>query len=112
VSPDPADINANDALLRRVRGELPDFIASILLIAPDGTNIGRSGDPRMPRSNASNRAYFQQVKAGQRSRSATSSAAFRTANGSLRSRVRSRIRTAACGRCSRSAPCLSTSRTR
>ena len=66
VSTNPADASANDALLRQARSELPDFIASILLFSPDGSNIGRSGDAGMARSNASNRAYFQQVLAGQR----------------------------------------------
>src|SRR5947209_4386307 len=66
VSTNPADTDANDALLRRARSELPDFIASILLFSSDGGNIGRSGDMEMPRTNAGNRAYFQHVLAGER----------------------------------------------
>ena len=42
VSTNPADVAANDALLRRVKAELPSYIANILLFAPDGTNIGTS----------------------------------------------------------------------
>ena len=60
-----ADTNANDALLRQVKEELPDYVSSILLFAPDGSNIGVSwtGDQRI---NAGGRAYFQEVLAGQR----------------------------------------------
>jgi diguanylate cyclase (GGDEF)-like protein/PAS domain S-box-containing protein len=66
VSTNAADAGANDALLRQARAELPEFIASILLFSPDGSNIGRSGDTALARSNATNRVYFQQVLAGQR----------------------------------------------
>jgi diguanylate cyclase (GGDEF)-like protein/PAS domain S-box-containing protein len=66
VSTNPVDAEANDTLLRRARDELPDYIAGILLFAADGTNIGRSGDATLPRANASNRAYFQQVMVGHR----------------------------------------------
>jgi PAS domain S-box-containing protein len=66
VSTNSADTSANDALLRQARSELPDFIASILLFSLDGSNNGRSGDLGTARTNASNRAYFQQVLAGQR----------------------------------------------
>src|SRR5262249_16896871 len=60
-----ADTNANDALLRQVKEELPDYVSNILLFAPDGSNIGVSwtGDERI---NAGVRAYFQEVLAGQR----------------------------------------------
>jgi hypothetical protein len=60
-----ADTNANDALLRQVKEELPDYVSNILLFAPDGSNIGVSwtGDERI---NAGGRAYFQEVLAGQR----------------------------------------------
>jgi diguanylate cyclase (GGDEF)-like protein/PAS domain S-box-containing protein len=60
-----ADTNANDALLRQVKEELPDYVSNILLFAPDGSNIGVSwtGDQRI---NAGGRAYFQEVLAGQR----------------------------------------------
>src|SRR5262249_23188606 len=60
-----ADTNANDALLRQVKEELPDYVSSILLFAPDGSNIGVSGTGDQ-RINAGGRAYFQEVLAGQR----------------------------------------------
>src|ERR1700731_1995245 len=39
VSTNPADTEANDALLRQIKTRLPDFVANILLYSPDGTNI-------------------------------------------------------------------------
>jgi len=66
VSTRLADTNANDALLRQVKQELPDYIANILLFAPDGSNIGSSWDADVKRFYAGDRAYFQQVVAGQR----------------------------------------------
>src|SRR5262245_11039093 len=45
VSWDPHDISANDALLRRIKSELPRHVANILLYSVDGTNIGTSADP-------------------------------------------------------------------
>jgi diguanylate cyclase (GGDEF)-like protein/PAS domain S-box-containing protein len=66
VSPRLADAGANDALLRQVKKELPDYISNILLFAPDGGNIGISweaGDGR--RLNVADRSYFQQAMAGQ-----------------------------------------------
>jgi diguanylate cyclase (GGDEF)-like protein/PAS domain S-box-containing protein len=65
VSTRLADANANDALLRQVKQELPDYIANILLFAPDGSNIGSSWDANVRRFYAGDRAYFQQVVAGQ-----------------------------------------------
>jgi diguanylate cyclase (GGDEF)-like protein/PAS domain S-box-containing protein len=65
VSTRLADTNANDALLRQVKQELPDYIANILLFAPDGSNIGSSWDADVRRFYAGDRAYFQQVVAGQ-----------------------------------------------
>jgi PAS domain S-box-containing protein len=65
VSPRLADANANDTLLRQVKQELPDYIANILLFAPDGNNIGSSWDADVRRFYAGDRAYFQQVVAGQ-----------------------------------------------
>ena len=64
VSTRLADTTANDALLRRVKKELPDYISDILLFAPDGTNIGVSW-PGDKRNNSADRAYFQQVLAGE-----------------------------------------------
>jgi C4-dicarboxylate-specific signal transduction histidine kinase len=66
VSPRLADTNANDALLRQIKKDLPDYIANILLFAPDGSNIGSSFDADVKRFYAGDRSYFQQVMAGQR----------------------------------------------
>jgi hypothetical protein len=60
-----ADADANNALLRQVKEELPDYISNILLFAPDGSNIGISWNSDR-RFYAGDRAYFQQVIAGQR----------------------------------------------
>ncbi len=64
VSTRLADSNSNDALLRQVKEGLPNYISNILLFAPGGSNIGVSwtGDQRV---NVSDRAYFQEVLAGQ-----------------------------------------------
>jgi diguanylate cyclase (GGDEF)-like protein/PAS domain S-box-containing protein len=66
VSTNPADALANDALLRRVKAELPDFISTILLFSLDGANIGASWAAGRGRVNASSRDHFRQVLAGQR----------------------------------------------
>ena len=66
VSTGLADAEANDALLRQVKDELPDYISNILLFAPDGSNIGTSFEATDKRFYAGDRAYFQQVIAGQR----------------------------------------------
>jgi hypothetical protein len=63
VSPRLADTAANDALLRQVKEELPDFIANILLFTPDGNNIGASWTGEK-RTFVSDRAFFQEVLAG------------------------------------------------
>jgi diguanylate cyclase (GGDEF)-like protein/PAS domain S-box-containing protein len=64
VSTNPADVAANDALLRRVKAELPSYIANILLFAPDGTNIGTSA--HTGRFFAGDRKYVREVLAGRR----------------------------------------------
>jgi hypothetical protein len=45
VSANPADVLTNDALLQKVKAELPGFVSNVLVFAPDGTNIGTSADP-------------------------------------------------------------------
>jgi diguanylate cyclase (GGDEF)-like protein/PAS domain S-box-containing protein len=65
VSANPADVLANDALLQKVKAELPGFVSNVLVFAPDGTNIGTSADPSHGRPSAAPRAYFKQVLAGQ-----------------------------------------------
>ena len=111
VSWDPQDTDANDRLLRRVKAELPPYVANLLLFALDGTNIGTSSDAG--RFSAGDRDYFQQILAGQHaSPSARSFARAPARNGSSPSRVRSSTTTASCARCSPSARGSSTSRTR
>src|SRR5215831_11623150 len=59
VSPDPADVAKNDALLRRIKAELPDFVGNIVLFSLDGSNIGTSST--LGRFNAGDRRYFRQA---------------------------------------------------
>jgi diguanylate cyclase (GGDEF)-like protein/PAS domain S-box-containing protein len=63
VSTNPADVAANDALLGRIKSELPDFVANVSVFTPSGINIGTSS--KAGRFYAADRAYFQQVLAGQ-----------------------------------------------
>jgi hypothetical protein len=49
VSTNPADAAANDAQLRSLKTELPDFIADITVATPDGENIGSASGQRLPR---------------------------------------------------------------
>jgi diguanylate cyclase (GGDEF)-like protein/PAS domain S-box-containing protein len=65
VSTNPADRTANDAILRKVKGELPGYLANILIFSLDGTNIGNS-NPGRTRPNARERSYFQRALAGDR----------------------------------------------
>ena len=65
VSTNPADTEANDALLRQIKTRLPDFVANILLYSPDGTNIGTSS-VGVGRPYARDRTFFQRILAGQR----------------------------------------------
>ncbi len=62
VSWDPKDMDANDGLLRRVKSELPPYVANLLLFSLDGTNIGTSSDAG--RFFAGDRDYLQQIIAG------------------------------------------------
>jgi diguanylate cyclase (GGDEF)-like protein/PAS domain S-box-containing protein len=63
VSWNPADRAANDAELRKIKAELPNYIANLLLFAPDGNNIGTSS--HAGRFSAADRRYFKQAMAGQ-----------------------------------------------
>ena len=66
VSPRSADASANDALLRHVQEDLPDYISGILLFAPDGSNIGVSWDAvDARRLNVAERSYFREAMAGE-----------------------------------------------
>jgi diguanylate cyclase (GGDEF)-like protein/PAS domain S-box-containing protein len=62
VGVEPADTAANDALLSRLKAELPDFISDVAVIGPDGENIGSASGARY---NIGDRDYFQQALAGQ-----------------------------------------------
>jgi diguanylate cyclase (GGDEF)-like protein/PAS domain S-box-containing protein len=64
LSTDPADILANDVLLRRVKAELPGYVGNISLFSLDGLNIGTSSTAG--RFFAGDRKYFLGVLAGQR----------------------------------------------
>jgi diguanylate cyclase (GGDEF)-like protein/PAS domain S-box-containing protein len=66
VSPDPLDREANDALLKRVRSQLPDYVAQLSVYSLEGTNVGSSGQTEGGRMNVTGRAYLQDVVAGQR----------------------------------------------
>jgi HAMP domain-containing protein len=61
VSTNPADAAANDALLRKLKAELPDFIADITVALPDGENIGSASGQRY---RVGDLAFFGQVVAG------------------------------------------------
>jgi hypothetical protein len=56
VSTNPSDVKANDALLSRLRPELPRFIATVILVALDGENIGNVSGRRY---NVRDRDYFR-----------------------------------------------------
>src|SRR5262249_56072284 len=66
VSWNPADTAANDALLRRAKGELASFVADIFVFDRDGNNIGFSADPEFPRPSAAGQPFFERVVAGRR----------------------------------------------
>ena len=63
LSWDPNDAEANDRLLRRVKAEMPPYVAGLLLFAPDGENIGTSS--ASGRFNAADRDYVRNILAGQ-----------------------------------------------
>jgi diguanylate cyclase (GGDEF)-like protein/PAS domain S-box-containing protein len=66
VSRNPSDREANDALFRKVRSELPSYVAQISVYSLDGTNIGSSGNTEVGRVSSAGRAYMQQVLEGAR----------------------------------------------
>ncbi|MGH6768870.1 MAG: bifunctional diguanylate cyclase/phosphodiesterase [Xanthobacteraceae bacterium] len=66
VSWDPADTNANDALLRKVKAEVPPYLANLLVYAADGTNIGTSADPAQGRPNGKGRTNFEHTRSDKR----------------------------------------------
>jgi diguanylate cyclase (GGDEF)-like protein/PAS domain S-box-containing protein len=62
VSLSPADKEANNAILRKVKSEQPEFVGQIELLGPDGISIG-SSFPR-EREDGANRHYFREVMGG------------------------------------------------
>src|SRR5262245_2261113 len=61
VSTRPSDVDANDVTLRRVKSELPESIANILVFSLDGQNIGNAVGQH---ASAGDREYFKKVMAG------------------------------------------------
>jgi diguanylate cyclase (GGDEF)-like protein/PAS domain S-box-containing protein len=62
ISTNPSDVEANDALLSRLRPDLPRYIATVLVVALDGENIGNASGRRY---NVRDRDFFQRVLAGE-----------------------------------------------
>jgi signal transduction histidine kinase/DNA-binding response OmpR family regulator len=67
VSTDPADADKNDAILRRIKADLPPFANNILLFDLEGNNIGMSQWPLTDRKSlfSGERDYFKGAIAGQ-----------------------------------------------
>src|SRR6202011_597956 len=66
VSTNPDDIQGNDAIFRHAKAELPDYIGSLLLSAPNGKNIGTSfASAESGRTYIGDRDYFGWILAGQ-----------------------------------------------
>jgi hypothetical protein len=61
LSTNPDDVAANDALLQRELSELPKSVANILLLSPDGRNIGNAVGNH---ASAGDRDYFRRASAG------------------------------------------------
>jgi diguanylate cyclase (GGDEF)-like protein/PAS domain S-box-containing protein len=73
VSTDPADTSANVTLLRQIKTKMPDFVGNIVLYSLDGYGIASSASPEIgthhfgdPTFFSGDRAFFQDVLAGQR----------------------------------------------
>jgi diguanylate cyclase (GGDEF)-like protein/PAS domain S-box-containing protein len=62
VSWNPKDTASNDRLLRRVKAELPPYVAHLFVFSLDGNNIGTSSDAG--RFFAGDRDYFRKILAG------------------------------------------------
>jgi hypothetical protein len=61
LSINPDDVDANDALLRRELSALPKSVANILLLSPNGRNIGNAVGNH---AGAGDRDYFKRASAG------------------------------------------------
>jgi hypothetical protein len=66
VSTDPADKAKNDAILRRIKSELPGYVSNILVTSLDGENIGTSVGTVVSRTYLGDRDFFQEIVAGKR----------------------------------------------
>jgi diguanylate cyclase (GGDEF)-like protein/PAS domain S-box-containing protein len=66
VSTNSADTKANDALLRQIKSQLPDFVSHIVLLSLHGHSIGTSLDAGGVPIYAGDRSYFQKMIAGER----------------------------------------------
>src|SRR5262245_26974019 len=67
VSVDPADTVKNDALLHRVKAQLPGYVSNILVTSLDGNNIGTSSGRTNPgRTFIGDRDFFQAIRSGKR----------------------------------------------
>jgi hypothetical protein len=63
ISTNLDDVDANDTLLRHEKSELPSSIANILVLSPDGRNIGNAVGRH---ASAGDRDYFKRALAGDR----------------------------------------------
>jgi diguanylate cyclase (GGDEF)-like protein/PAS domain S-box-containing protein len=66
VSLNPADTEANNALLEKVKSEQPDFVGQIELLGVDGNALGSSYRGEAARTNGPDRRYFKEVIGGKR----------------------------------------------
>jgi PAS domain S-box-containing protein len=67
VSSSPESTHANDEILRQVKAELPAYVSNILLVTPEGNNIGTSFEVADDgRSYVGDRDFFRNVLGGQR----------------------------------------------
>ena len=64
ISTDATDKTKNDALLRQVKSELPDFMNNVVVLSIDGSEIGMTGDRLGGPIHFNDRAYFQNVLNG------------------------------------------------
>ena len=66
VSTNPADVKANNAILRQAKSELPDFVNQIVLSSLDGHSIGTSFAADGVSIYSGNYPHFRKIIAGER----------------------------------------------
>jgi diguanylate cyclase (GGDEF)-like protein/PAS domain S-box-containing protein len=66
VSPNPADADTNDQVLRQIKAELPSYVSNVQVFGLDGRNIGSSSGARRADLFAGDRSYFARILAGER----------------------------------------------